>query len=125
MDEKGLIKYEKHYSEPKLWTKISKFARKAGIKTVYYALLLFYALSDPAVPKKYRMVIIGALGYFICPVDLLPDFFPGGIADDYGVLAAAVLYVISHITPEIKEKAQKKLSGWFPSWTADELGDMA
>ena len=35
--------YEKQYSEEKFWSKVTAVAKKAGIKVIYMALLLFYA----------------------------------------------------------------------------------
>ncbi|MFQ8736539.1 MAG: YkvA family protein [Bilophila wadsworthia] len=42
------------------------------------------------------MVIYGALGYFISPIDVIPGFHPVvGFTDDIGVLAAAVVVAAS------------------------------
>ena len=118
--------YQKHYNEDDFFKKLGKFARKAGIKTVYYSLVLYYTLTDPATPSRYKAVIMGALGYFILPLDFIPDLFPGiGMADDWGALVGAVLYVMTAITPEIKLRAQAKLADWFGSYTQNDLGDLA
>lgn len=121
-----LQKYQGNYSEAAFWKKMKRFAGKAGAKAVYYALVLFYTLADPATPAKYKAVIAGALGYFILPIDLLPDFLPfAGLADDWAALIAAVSYVASAITSDHKEKARKKLLTWFPNTGESDLGDMA
>lgn len=121
-----LQQYQEHYSEPAFWKKIKKIAAKAGTKTVYYALVLFYTLADPSTPAKYRAIIAGALGYFILPLDVLPDFLPfAGLADDWAALLAAVAYVSRAITPEIKARARQKLRDWFPHAADEELGDLA
>ena len=67
MDEKDIQKYEKHYDDNAFWEKLQKFARKAGIKVTYAALLLYYVLKSPTTSGKDRAKIIGALGYFILP----------------------------------------------------------
>ena len=88
-DEKKveLKKYDKEYSEDGLWEKIGKVAKKAGIKVIYYALLLFYALQADKVTVAEKALIIGALGYFILPIDLIPDFMvPIGYGDDLAVM---------------------------------------
>ena len=36
-------KYKNRFSEAKLWSKLKGYAKQAGLKTVYSALLLFYA----------------------------------------------------------------------------------
>ncbi|MBQ9410998.1 MAG: DUF1232 domain-containing protein [Bacteroidales bacterium] len=126
LTSKDLIKYEGNYSEGAFWDKVKKIASKAGAKTIYYALVLYYTLMDPATPSRYKAVIMGALGYMILPYDLLPDIIPfAGLADDWAALVAAVAYVASAITPEIKEKARAKVNSWFGHVDDSSLGDLA
>ena len=121
-----LPQYGDHYSEPAFWEKLGKIASKAGAKVVYYALVLFYTLIDPATPARYKAVIAGALGYLILPLDILPDFLPfAGLADDWAALIAAVSYVFTSISPENKAKAREKLHAWFPKAGPEDLGDLA
>ena len=115
-DPKGeeMVKYAKHYDENELWEKLRKFGRKAGIKVTYAALLLYYVLKNPATSSKDRAKIIGALGYFILPIDLIPDFIPiAGYTDDLAALTWGVYCVIKSITPEVKANAAAKLHEWF------------
>ncbi|MBQ1940265.1 MAG: DUF1232 domain-containing protein [Alistipes sp.] len=114
--------YSEHYSETGLKEKLQKVAKRAGVKVVYYVLVLYYALQSPATSKKDRTLIIGSLGYFILPTDLLPDFLIGlGYTDDLGVLAWAVWRVLQNITPEIKAEAEQKLTEWFGAVNQEEL----
>ena len=125
LTSKDLVKYEGNYSEGAFWEKVKKIASKAGVKTIYYALVLYYTLTDPSTPAKYKAVIMGALGYFILPFDLLPDLIPfAGLADDWAALVAAVAYVASAITPSIKEKARAKVTSWFGHVEDSSLGDL-
>ncbi len=128
MDYKNEIedeKYAKEYSEEKLFTKILKFAKKAGVKLIYLVLLLFYTLQKSTTPAWVKTVIIGALGYFIFPIDLIPDFIPiAGYTDDYGVLIAALGVTAFYIDAESKEKARKKLHDWFGEYDYDELDEV-
>ncbi|MCA1054429.1 DUF1232 domain-containing protein [Rossellomorea aquimaris] len=105
---------EKHFSEEKFWGKLKKAGTKAGHSVVYTALLLYYVLQKPDVPKKAKMVIIGALGYFILPTDLVPDFAVGvGFTDDLGALGVALFQVAMYIDDEVKAKAKAKVREWF------------
>ncbi|AZV44963.1 YkvA family protein [Peribacillus asahii] len=118
VDEQEVInkmqRSEKHYSDDKFWDKLKKFGKKAGASVVYAVLLLYYTLQKPEVPKKAKAVIIGALGYFILPVDLLPDMMLGiGFTDDLGALGVALFQVAMYIDDEIKDKAKTKLADWF------------
>ena len=118
-------KYAEEYSEEKLFTKILKFAKKAGIKIIYLVLLLFYTLQKSTTPMWVKSVIIGALGYFILPIDVIPDFIPmAGYTDDYGVLIGALGATAFYIDAESKEKARKKLHDWFGEYDYDELSEV-
>lgn len=120
-----LPRFQENFSENAFWRKLKQMGRKAGTKVIYYALVLFYTLKDPATPTRYKAVIAGALGYFILPMDMLPDFLPfAGLADDWAALIAAVSYVFTAITPEIKERALAKLHAWFPNVDKPDLGDL-
>ena len=126
LTSRDLPQFQGNYSEDAFWSKLKKMAAKAGAKVVYYALVLFYTLTDPATPAKYKAVIAGALGYFILPLDVIPDFLPfAGLADDWAALIAAVSYAVSAINPQNKEKARAKLKEWFPNAGPDDLGDLA
>ena len=71
-------------------------------------------LQKPEVPVKVKAIIIGALGYFILPFDLIPDVAVGvGYTDDLGALGVALLQVAMYIDEDIKNKAKDKLREWF------------
>ena len=112
--------YEKEYTEDGLWEKIKKFAKKAGIKVIYYALLLFYALQSNKVSATEKAAIIGALGYFIMPLDIIPDVLPGGFFDDGGVLLL-VIKMLGNIDDDVKDKAKAKLTEWFGNYDKSKL----
>ena len=61
--------YVAEFSPEKLWEKIKGHAKKVGCEGIRSALRLFYALDNPSMPLKTKMVIYGALGYFISPID--------------------------------------------------------
>lgn len=114
--------YQSNYSESGLWKKVKSVAKKAGIKTIYMVLLLHYVLKSPDVPLEDKAKIYGALGYFILPIDLIPDFIPVvGYSDDVAALAFALHAIWKNVTPEIKEQAQRKLRKWFGSFDPNEL----
>ena len=107
--------YDEAYSKESFRKKVAAFAPAAGKEVIRGALVLYRCLRDPNTPKWARARIIGALGYFIFPLDAIPDVIPvAGFSDDLGVLAFALATVALHITPEHKEKAEEKLKTWFP-----------
>ena len=72
-----------------------------------------YAMRKKSCPAWARTTIVGALGYFIFPIDAIPDFIPAvGFFDDFGVLAGAVATVAAQIDDEVTAKATAQLKAW-------------
>lgn len=66
---------------------------------------------DPATPRRVRLTLLAALGYFVLPVDALPDIMPIlGFTDDAAVIAAALAAVAGSITPAHREKARQAMA---------------
>ena len=117
----NLTKYAVYYNPNALFEKIKKFAKKAGEKTVYLVLILYYATFDKALPVKDRLMVVAALGYFILPLDFLPDALPGGFVDDAGALFYVVKHIWGNLSDETFRKAKQKLSEWFGDVEEGEL----
>lgn len=74
-------------------------------------LAAWFCARDPATPRRVRMTLLAALGYFVLPVDALPDIMPLlGFTDDAAVIAAAIAAVAGSITPEHRERAKQALA---------------
>lgn len=114
--------YSKDYSEASLFNKIIESAKKAGIKIIYSALLLYFATLKDTTPLWVKATIIGALGYFICPIDAIPDFIPvAGYSDDLGVLTSALATASFCIDEQCKYQAKNKLKDWFGNYDEAKL----
>ena len=122
-EEKEIKKYEKKYNKESFWNKIKNVGTKIGIKPLYAALILYYAI--PKVSLVDKAIIIGSLGYFISPLDIIPDFIPViGLADDIAVLMWAFYRIKSNATnidDEVKEKAKSKIKTFFDNINDEEL----
>lgn len=104
------------YSGIGLWKTLTKVALVAGEKSLLTALTLFYCLQDRETPPWAKGVIVGALGYLILPVDMIPDILPGiGYGDDWGALVAALGTVAAYIKDEHKSKASAQVTRLFGS----------
>lgn len=57
-----LTQYKKNFNDKDFWKKLRRMAYKVGSKTIYYALVLYYTLTDENTPARYKAVIAGALG---------------------------------------------------------------
>ena len=123
-DDVNYEKYQEHYSEDGFWEKVKTVAIKAGVKVIYTAMKLYYAAKNEKTPAWAKGVIFGALGYFILPIDLIPDVMPVvGFTDDLGVMLAAIAAVAIYVTPEVKTQAKEQLSKWFGSEALMKLED--
>jgi len=117
--------YSNTYTEKKLFEKIRKFSLKTGKKLVYVVLLLYYTLQKENIPLKAKGVILGALGYFISPLDVIPDFIPVlGYTDDFGALMMALAVVSMYIDENVKNKAKARLESWFGEVSESELDEV-
>ena len=118
-------KYASSFSEFGLWRKIHSAGRQAGIKTVYSALLLFYAFRRKETPAWAKNIILGILGYFLAPLDAIPDISPIiGYTDDIGVLGFGLVTIAAYINEDVKVKARVRLKKWFGKVELAELSDV-
>ncbi len=100
--------YEQYYSEKNFGKKLRQVATQVGAKLLYPALQLYYLLRSSSTPVKDKTIIIGALGYLILPVDLVPDFIPAlGFTDDLTALMITLRTLGKDITPEIRRQAKE------------------
>ena len=76
MELPDFMSYANKFSQSEFVEKISRIAKRAGSKLVYAALILYYTLQSDSVSKTDKAIIIGALGYMISPLDVIPDAIP-------------------------------------------------
>lgn len=119
MELPDFMKYKDRFSRSGFLEKIQRVARRAGAKLVYAALILYYTLDSDKVSLKDKAIILGALGYLISPLDVMPDAIPiAGLGDDLTVLIYVLHKVWGNVSEEVKAKAYAKLAQWFD---ADEI----
>lgn len=103
------------YSDRGFRAKLARFARVAGREVVEKALWLYYAADAPETPKWAKATVYGSLAYFILPMDAVPDVLPAaGYSDDLSVLVLAVTTIACYIDDEVRQRAARTLSRWFP-----------
>ena len=125
MELPDFMSYANKFSQSEFAEKIARIAKRAGVKLVYAALILYYTLQSDKVSKADKAIIIGALGYMISPLDVIPDAIPiAGLTDDLAVLLYVLKKVWTGIDPEIVEQAKSKLSRWFDEDEIAEMGDI-
>jgi uncharacterized membrane protein YkvA (DUF1232 family) len=94
---------------------LMRLLRRAGRTLARPALECFEMLLDGDTPPQARFTVLAALTYLVLPLDLIPDFIPAaGFTDDLVALTALLGLCSRHITPEIRQRAQRRLDLWFP-----------
>ncbi len=119
------MNYANKFSKRDFVEKIARIAKGAGAKLVYAALILYYTLQSNKVSATNKAMIIGALGYLISPLDVVPDAIPiAGLADDLGVLVFVMKKVWTDVDPDIQLKARQRLSKWFDEDEIEEINEL-
>ena len=122
MELPDFLQYKDRFTKNGFVEKISRIARRAGSKLVYAALLLYYTLESDKISLKDKAIIIGALGYPISPLDVIPDAIPiAGLGDDLAVLIYVLNKVWGNVNEDVKAKSREKLLQWFDE---EEIGDV-
>jgi uncharacterized membrane protein YkvA (DUF1232 family) len=114
VNEEELGNYSKHYDRNvayRLLKKLRKATRdKAAIISATTGAIvstlgkLLSALDNPATPAPLKALIIGAIGYIILPIDLIPDMLPVvGYTDDLASAAGVVLAVAAYSDFDLKK----------------------
>ena len=122
MNLPDFMQYSGKFTNSDFVEKISKIAKRAGSKLVYATLILYYTLQSDKISVKDKAIIIGALGYLVSPLDVIPDAIPiAGLGDDLAVLIYVLNKVWGNVSEDIKAKAKDKLSKWFDE---DEIAEI-
>jgi len=90
------------------WPKIRSTASR--IPFAGQALAAWYATQDPKTPLAAKGVMLGALAYFVMPLDAIPDVFAGiGFTDDAAVIAAVLATLGAHVKRKHHDQAEAAL----------------
>jgi uncharacterized membrane protein YkvA (DUF1232 family) len=91
------------------WRKLRRVA--AQIPFAEDLLAAYYCAFDRDTPLPVKATLVGALAYFVLPIDAIPDVLPViGFTDDAAVLATAIQLVASHIRPLHRQAARDALA---------------
>ena len=125
MELPDFMSYAGKFSSSEFAEKISRIAKRAGSKLVYAALILYYTLQSDKVSKSDKAIIIGALGYMISPLYVIPDAIPiAGLTDDMAVLLYVLKKIWVDVDPEVKDRALERLKKWFDDDEIKEIDDL-
>ena len=107
-------RYPQQYSERGFRQKLKRWATHAGRAVIQHVLLLYYCAKDADTPKAVRTLIWGALGYFIWPMDVVPDSTPGsGFLDDLAVCLLLIGQIAHYIKADHYQRTGERIKEWF------------
>ena len=96
----------KNFNDQGFLRKLARYALRLGRPVVEQLYALYFMLRAEATPMRSKMVIVGALLYFVSPIDLVPDILgPLGFSDDLAVIAMVFKQVQAYLTDDIRSKA--------------------
>lgn len=97
-DNEEKVERGNQYVEENLWEKVERVGSK--IRFAKDVKALYRYMRDKYVPWYRKSIVIGALVYFISPIDAVPDFAPLiGYLDDLGVIMATIKFMGSELIP--------------------------
>ena len=92
-----------------------KVLRQAGRTIALPALEALELLLDSSTPAQARFTMLAALTYLVMPIDLIPDLIPvAGFSDDLVALTTVLALWNSHMTPQMRNRARRRLDRWIP-----------
>ncbi len=98
------------FSLSKIIKYLKRYLTQLSTQGVYAALLLYYSWSNENTPAWAKKIIVGALAYFVSPIDAIPDLTPFiGMTDDIGLMSFSLVTIACYINDEVRDKAYKRL----------------
>lgn len=118
-------KYKNWFKDQSIGKGLLGIAKKAGIKVIYAALLMYFAYRRPDTPTWAKRIVIGVLGYLLAPIDLIPDLSPIiGFTDDLSFLMLGLVTIAGYVNKEVKADSRLQLKKWFGDYDENDLKEV-
>lgn len=102
--------YGEHFSSERFFDKLKTLSGGSFCGLIKKAITLYALLKSDQVSASVKLLIVAALGYFICPVDAIPDFIPvAGYSDDLSVMTLLLAQLDSLVTADIEAEVESML----------------
>ena len=102
--------YSTYYSRDSLWSKLTSLPTSASCELIEKVLMLYHLLLNGKGSVTTKTLIVAALGYFIAPIDAIPDVVPiVGYSDDLAIITALLKSLESLLTNPIRKLVRQSL----------------
>lgn len=119
--DEAKFEQDKARVEAGFWPKVKRVLGKVSF--VEDAVAAYYCARDPETPFRVKAILMGALAYFVLPVDVVPDVLVAvGLVDDAAVLGYAYRMVAKHVRPEHRDRARTALGDMADGHSREEDG---
>lgn len=120
--KKQLDQFRSYFSEGSFKEKIVSITKSASSRTIYTAMLLYFAYRRKDTPAWAKRIVVGALGYLVMPFDAIPDLSPFiGLTDDIGILSFGLVTIAAYINDEVRDDAREQVNKLFPAATEEDF----
>src|SRR3954470_13105970 len=92
-----------------MWGRLKRWARiikKDG-------LTLWFCCKHPAMPLLPKILALLVVGYFLSPIDLIPDFIPVlGYLDELILLPIAIYFILKLVPDGVLAESRARAAEW-------------
>ena len=76
-------------------------------------LTLWFCCKHPAMPLLPKVLALIVVGYFLSPIDLIPDFIPVlGYLDELILLPIAIYFILKIVPEPVLTDSREKAAAW-------------
>lgn len=87
--------------------KIIAYGKKAGSYVFAVTEAAYNTWRDHRTPAPLKIALASSLVYFLSPIDVIPDFLPGGFTDDISLILGTI-YLVGTVGKEHLNNSLKK-----------------
>jgi uncharacterized membrane protein YkvA (DUF1232 family) len=118
-DVTDLSRLAKNYDENKLWGKLNNMPRSTLNLILEKVMIVRELLFDGSTPLWVKGTLVGVSSYVVMPMDLVPDFLPGGFLDDAAMLGLVLANLDYLVTDDIRQRVRVRMGKPLPKTAAE------
>jgi len=119
---KDLKSFREFFSIDRFKGKVKKVGVTLGVRLTYTLFLLYFAYRQKETPFWAKNIVLGVLGYFIAPIDGIPDLTPFvGYTDDFGMLTFGLVTIAAYISKDVRFAARAAVNKFFPDVVEEDF----